>query len=148
MGCFNSPTPKQDKTLFYKPHYARSSTGLLLRPISLKKTDINKEYEFLEALGSGSFGEVKKAKHLLTNEYWAIKILYKKDYSAKEHKSFINEAIALANLDHPNVIQIYDVFEDDFYVYIVMELCNGGELFDKLKEAKKFSEGQTALIFR
>lgn len=58
----------------------------------------------MESLGSGSFGEVKKAKHQLTNEYRAVKILYKKDYSIKEHKAFINEAVALANLDHPNII--------------------------------------------
>ena len=52
----------------------------------------------------------------------------------------MNEAIVMANLDHPNIIQIYDVFENPLYFYIVMELCDGGELFNKLKEFKKFNE--------
>lgn len=46
----------------------------------------------------------------------------------------------MAQLDHPNIIKIYDVFADSFYIYIVMELCTGGELFDKIKEYNSFSD--------
>ncbi len=42
----------------------------------------------------------------------------------------------LAVLDHPNIIKVYEFFEDQFYLYIVMELCKGGELYDKIKEFK------------
>jgi len=45
----------------------------------------------------------------------------------------LNEAIVMAHLDHPNITKLYEVYEDSFYIYIVMEFCSGGELYDKIK---------------
>jgi len=54
----------------------------------------------------------------------------------------------MRELDHPNIIKLYDVYEDNSNIYLVMELCTGGELFDKIVRAKKFNEQKAREIFR
>ena len=46
----------------------------------------------------------------------------------------------MAKLDHPNIVKVYEYYEDYRYLYIVMELCWGGDLFGKIWEFKKFDE--------
>ena len=50
----------------------------------------------------------------------------------------------LKNLSHPNVINIYELFQDQKYYHIITEFCCGGELFDRIKEARFFSEKMAA----
>lgn len=52
------------------------------------------------------------------------------------------------NQDHPNIIKVYEFYQDDKYFYIVTELCLGGELFDKIQEESHFSEKKAALIIK
>lgn len=66
MGCFGKKTKKVQSLCFYDSFNVKNSNFLLFRPIKLKHFDIQKEYSILEVLGSGSFGEVKKVKHLTT----------------------------------------------------------------------------------
>ena len=42
----------------------------------------------------------------------------------------------LKNLDHPNIVRLYEVFEDKRCIYLVTEICNGGELFDEILKRK------------
>ena len=51
-------------------------------------------------------------------------------------------------MDHPNILKLYEYFEDDKNVYLVTELCKGGELFDKIIEKEYFSEKEAAKIFK
>jgi len=51
-------------------------------------------------------------------------------------------------LDHPNIIKIFEIFEDDTEYYIVMEYCQGGELYEKIKQHKTFPERECADILR
>lgn len=50
--------------------------------------------------------------------------------------------------DHPNVIKLYEYFEDDDKIYLCMEKCTGGELFDWILEKEYFSEKEAAWIFK
>ena len=54
----------------------------------------------------------------------------------------------MRTLDHPNVIKLYELFEDARNVYLVMELCTGGELFDKIINKGHFTEKEAAFIFQ
>jgi len=48
----------------------------------------------------------------------------------EEQQTLYNEINVLRNLDHPNIVKIYEYYEDDKRFYIVTEICSGGELFD------------------
>jgi calcium-dependent protein kinase len=50
--------------------------------------------------------------------------------------------------DHPNIIKIFEFYQDEGFFYIITELCTGGELFDKILEEKSFSEKKAAETFR
>ena len=50
----------------------------------------------------------------------------------------------LKNLDHPNIIRLYELYQDSKCYYLVTEFCSGGELFDKIKKLSNFSEKMAA----
>jgi calcium-dependent protein kinase len=54
----------------------------------------------------------------------------------------------LKRLDHPNILKIYEFYQDTKYFYIVSEMCTGGELFDRIQEEGHFSERKAAMIMR
>lgn len=55
----------------------------------------------------------------------------------------VSELIILKSLNHPHIIKIYEVYEAEKYVHLVMEYLKGGELFDKIQEKGNYSEGDT-----
>lgn len=89
-------------------------------------TFLNSRYEILGKVGSGGMSDVYKAKCHKLNRFVAIKVL-KQEFS--EDKNFVTkfraEAQAAAGLTHPNIVNIYDVNEDNGLYYIVMELVEG-----------------------
>jgi calcium-dependent protein kinase len=69
--------------------------------------------------------------------------------SSEQHTLAINKEInILKNLDHPNIIKVYEFYSSEKYVYIINELCTGGELFDKIVDVKHFSESVACNIMR
>ena len=54
----------------------------------------------------------------------------------------------LKNLDHPNIMRLYEVFQDEKYIYLVTELCEGGELFDEILARGMFNETDAAFILK
>ena len=111
--------------------------------VCYKTTKINEEYLLGETLGQGAFGTVRKAVHKVTNQERAIKILKKRQQD--ERKLFL-EVNILSKLTHPNIMEIYEFYEDKANFYIVSELCKGGELFDKITEKGCFKEAEACPI--
>jgi len=97
-------------------------------------------YTIKEKLGSGSFATVKRAINKETGEVVAVKIIKKKRLTTKELKSIEREIDIMIKLKHRNVVTLLDVFDSPKQIYLVMELCVGGELFDKVVEAGNYSE--------
>ena len=67
-------------------------------------------------------------------------------------ETFKQEINIMIQIDHPNIINLYEVFEDTRYIYLIMEECSGGELFDRIYDriSKKnlFTEKEAAIIFK
>ena len=100
-------------------------------------------------MGSGINGEVRKCKQAKTNAVRAVKILKKDkigDADGYAVQRFIHEIEMLKFLDHPNIIKLYEFYEDDKRFFLVMELCTGGELYDALSARDHYNEMEVAEI--
>merc|ERR1719409_1680432 len=58
------------------------------------------------------------------------------------------ETTLMKMMDHPNIVKLYESFEDNRCIYLVMELCTGGELFDRIIDAGHFTEAQAATVMQ
>ncbi len=101
---------------------------------------IGDRYEILEKIGTGGMSDVYKAKCHKLNRYVAIKIL-KQEFS--ENTNFVSkfrvEAQAAAGLMHPNIVNVYDVGEEEGIFYIVMELVEGITLKNYIEKKARLS---------
>lgn len=90
-------------------------------------------YKILEKLGSGGMGQVYLADDLNLGRKVAIKFLSEHLTKDKENvERFEREAKAAATLNHPNIVTVYDIAEDDNQTFIVMEYISGESLRDKI----------------
>ena len=89
-------------------------------------------YDIIRQLGKGGFGKVYEVRHKKTGEIRACKHLSKLNINNLE--KFKNEIELLRKMDHPNIIKLYEIFESDRSLYLIMEECKGGEIFSKIIE--------------
>jgi calcium-dependent protein kinase len=103
---------------------------LIINPrmmVSHRKNPIEVTYEVLEVIGKGGYGEVKKVKHKELEVIRALKVIKKSRYkSPQELKMIKNEISIMKVVDHPNIVKLYEFFEDDENFYIIQEFCSGG----------------------
>lgn len=101
---------------------------------------LGNRYEILEKIGEGGMSIVYKAQCQILNRIVAIKVL-KEEYANDDEflQKFKNEALSVAKLNHANIINVFDVGQDEDISYIVMEYVDGKNLKEVLKEEKKFS---------
>mmetsp|Transcript_120369 Transcript_120369/g.220428 ORF Transcript_120369/g.220428 Transcript_120369/m.220428 type:complete len:1026 (+) Transcript_120369:64-3141(+) len=96
-------------------------------------------------LGRGSFGSVVKSEHLSSHEMRAIKQM---DKGGIEIEHVVREVQIMKELDHPNIIRLIETFHDRNIVYMVMELCEGTDLFDAIIAAGGLKEGPAAIVIQ
>jgi calcium-dependent protein kinase len=112
--------------------------------------DLEDKYDILEEIGIGGYSRVLKIENIETGKLYACKELQKNELA--DIDSFNREIDILIKLDHPNIIKLYEVYENEDFIYIVMELCNGGELFDRIikrtEMGNPFTEKEAATIFK
>ena len=89
-------------------------------------------YEVIKQLGKGGYGKVYEVKNKKTAEIRAWNHLLK--LSIKNLKKFEREINILIKSDHPCIIKLYEVFESNRSLYLLMEEFKGGEVFDKIIE--------------
>jgi calcium-dependent protein kinase len=83
--------------------------------------------------------------HRATEMKRAMKCIKKKNVvTTSKEKEMFNEAKILSRLDHPNIIKLFELFQDAKYYYMITEQCSGGELFDRIQEISSFTEEQAA----
>lgn len=104
---------------------------------------LGNRYELLEKIGTGGMADVYRAKCHLLNRHVAVKIL-KSELMADEEfvQKFKVEAQAAAGLNHPNIVNVFDVGADHGMYYIVMELIEGRTLKELIRERKQLSPDQ------
>lgn len=88
----------------------------------------------VELIARGSMGAVYKAKHLALNRFVAVKMIAHREGNPEVVRRVLQEARAAAKLEHPNIVQVYDVGFQKGYVYVVMQLLLGQTLEERLRE--------------
>jgi serine/threonine protein kinase len=105
----------------------------------------------LEVLGVGSTSNVHRCLNKRNDNYFACKIIDKyqmEDRFAGMMAQFQTEIEALKQLQHPSIIQLYDVYLTEDRIYIIMELMEGGELFDYVVQKGTLNEEEASKIVR
>ena len=97
------------------------------------QANIHDFYNIERVIGKGQFGEVKIARHKRTGNKVAIKMMAKANMKLVEAQQTRREIEVMKMSKHPNVVRLVDFFEDADNFYLVLELMNGGDLFDYLK---------------
>lgn len=108
---------------------------------------MNKLYELGEELGRGGFSVVVEATRKEDGDKFAIKIV-EKNVIKEDIKLLKREIDIMKKVDHPNILKLFEIFEDEQHVYIVMELINGSELFDRIVDKGYYSEKNTVNIVK
>jgi calcium-dependent protein kinase len=128
-------------------HYRRGSSPVMITD-ALSDVRLNYHIEPKE-LGHGHYGVVRKCMHRETGEWYAIKSIRKSKVSKIEVLK--REIEILKEVKHPNIIELFEVYEDERYLHLVTEVCTGGELFDRIiaktqSDEGHFSEHDAALL--
>ncbi|XP_020917922.1 serine/threonine-protein kinase 33 isoform X2 [Sus scrofa] len=109
---------------------------------------VEEVYTFGRILGQGSFGMVIEAINKETETRWAIKKVNKEKAGSSAVKLLEREVSILKSVKHEHIIQLEQVFETPKKMYLVMELCEDGELKDVLARKGHFSENETRWIIQ
>lgn len=107
-------------------------------------------YDFIRVIGFGKFGVVREAIELNSagkGSSVAVKSIPKKKLKG-DMGLFMRELSVLQELDHPNIIRLYETFEDEKYFHLVMELCTGGDLLERIVVRGVFHEDEAADLMK
>uniref|UniRef100_A0A8C5QZT7 Ribosomal protein S6 kinase n=1 Tax=Leptobrachium leishanense TaxID=445787 RepID=A0A8C5QZT7_9ANUR len=125
----------------------RPGVTTIARSAMMKDSPFYQHYDLdlkEKPLGEGSFSICRKCLHKKTNQEYAVKIISKR-MESNTHKEIA--ALKLCE-GHPNIVKMYDVYHDQLHTFLVMELLKGGELFERIKKKKVFSESEASHIMR
>uniref|UniRef100_K7FPW0 non-specific serine/threonine protein kinase n=1 Tax=Pelodiscus sinensis TaxID=13735 RepID=K7FPW0_PELSI len=112
------------------------------------KHNLRHRYEFLETLGKGTYGKVKKARER-SGKLVAIKSIRKDKIKDEQDLVHIRREIEImSSLNHPHIIGIHEVFENNSKIVIVMEYASKGDLYDYINERQRLTEQEARNFFR
>ncbi|KAJ7537353.1 hypothetical protein O6H91_11G003000 [Diphasiastrum complanatum] len=140
-----STTPaRTNRQTAQRPSIHTGQVPMLHEPME----DVKLHYEMGEELGRGQFGLIRLCKSKLTGERFACKSIAKARLCSRRDVDNVRREIAIMKQlkGHPNIVELKAVYEDPTAVHLVMELCEGGELFEKIDKKKPYSEKDAAEI--
>lgn len=110
---------------------------------------LSNNYTILSKLGSGTFGKVYKVQNIILRQIRAMKVVKIDTVNYQDdNQKFLKEIEMLMNLDHPNIIKIFEYYVDELNYYVIMEFAEGGELYDQIYRLKNFEEKHAAIIMQ
>lgn len=141
-------TPRSPMKGVYSPrpiHVTRVSTHAVPRTKAAKDKQRRRQHRKLRlddfvlkrTVGTGSFGRVHLAQSKVNGKHYAIKALDKYDVvRLKQVEHINNEPTILRDVSHPFLVNLWDAFQDDTHLFMVMDYVPGGELFSILRKQK------------
>eukprot|EP00499_Haloplacidia_sp_CaronLabIsolate_P005299 CAMPEP_0196781266 /NCGR_PEP_ID=MMETSP1104-20130614/9371_1 /TAXON_ID=33652 /ORGANISM="Cafeteria sp., Strain Caron Lab Isolate" /LENGTH=316 /DNA_ID=CAMNT_0042151489 /DNA_START=1 /DNA_END=951 /DNA_ORIENTATION=+ len=119
-----------------------------IKNLFYRKDECESVYKLGKELGRGSFATVKLATHRKEGTKWAVKIIEKSRLKAEDEEALKMEIDILQKVEHPNIVELREVFDCRDKVYMMMEVMSGGELFDRIVAKEKYSELEAATVMR
>ena len=130
---------KDDNINFNKETFILKSSGT-----------IAKKYLKIKDISNGTYSKIYLVQNKTDFKVYCCKEILK--CKVADLSKFKNEINVLSKVDHPNIIRLYEIFEDERYISLIMEFCQGGELFQKINELaekdQSFSEKEAVKIFK
>ncbi|CAL4126621.1 unnamed protein product, partial [Meganyctiphanes norvegica] len=108
---------------------------------------VTQAYSVGRILGDGNFAVVRECVSRKTKEEFALKIIEKAKCRGKEHM-IESEVSILRQISHPNIVKLYEEFNTTQHLYLVMELVKGGDLFDAIASATRYTERDASSMIR
>lgn len=116
------------------------STRQIIHTRLYDDANLETRYEILNKLGEGSFGTVFRVRNKETDLFYAMKTIAKKPGNKSKASSLDNEVKLLTEVNHPNLIQLHEVLESSQNLYLIVDLCEGGELGAHVKKMAPLPE--------
>uniref|UniRef100_M0ZJY3 non-specific serine/threonine protein kinase n=1 Tax=Solanum tuberosum TaxID=4113 RepID=M0ZJY3_SOLTU len=139
--------PKSENS---KPPTVSSSTKSCMNVLPYQTPRIGEHYTLGKKLGQGQFGTTYLCTENATGHEYACKTIPKRKLFCKEDYEDVWREIQIMHhlSEHPYVVRIKGTYEDNLFVHIVMEVCKGGELFDRIVQKGHFTEKKAAQLMK
>mmetsp|Transcript_25956 Transcript_25956/g.28860 ORF Transcript_25956/g.28860 Transcript_25956/m.28860 type:complete len:354 (-) Transcript_25956:1066-2127(-) len=108
---------------------------------------IEQDYDIGPEIGRGGFSTVRKATNKKTKQDFAVKVIDKQAI-VDDIKLLKREVDIMKRVEHKNILKLHEIYESDTTVYIVMELIDGDELFDRIVDRGYYSEKNAVVIIK
>jgi serine/threonine protein kinase len=106
-------------------------------------------YRVGKALGKGAFGKVNLAVHKLTQQFCALKSINKQCFKDEsQRKKVMHEVLLLRRVKHLNIVRLFEYFETEKHILIVIELCKGGDLLNYVRRRRRLKEDVAKCLFK
>ena len=145
------PKPEHPKKAKKNPYMKRvASAGLRAEVLETKTGNLKEFFSLGKKLGQGQFGTTFLCVEKATGKEYACKCIAKRKLLTDEDVEDVRREIQIMHhlKGHPNVISIKGAYEDAVAVHVVMELCAGGELFDRIIKRGHYTERKAAELTR
>ena len=140
------------KAQFFKPDNAafEQQVDSLDNSMSEKppKVRFHDVYDLKTKIRNGSFATVWEAKKKESGERLAVKIIKREGLKASEDEAVMNEVAVVRSLKHDNIVNFVDFYEEPDYFFLVMELMEGGDVFDRIVEKTQYTEKDARDLIR
>ncbi|CDW52538.1 protein unc g; protein unc f; protein unc d; prot ein unc b; protein unc a [Trichuris trichiura] len=115
------------------------------QPVTVKTSPVESQYEMLEEIGSGAFGQVVRCVEKSTGNVFAAKLV--KTSTPAEKETVRKEIDIMNQLRHPKLIHLHDAFDNDDTMVMIYEFMSGGELFEKVSDDQNHMTEEEAIKY-